>query len=89
MDAIERHLRAGRGAEVILSPHEFALARTWFAGGLPLGTVLRVLGEAARKRGGAVSLAYVERAVVAAARLSEPRSPAGTAAPAARKGRAR
>jgi hypothetical protein len=90
VDAIERHLRAGRGAEAVLSPHDFALARTWFAGGLPLATVLRVLDEAADTRpGGVTSLAYVERAVRAAARLSEPRSPAGTAARAATKGRAR
>ena len=40
VQAIETHLRARRGLDHILSPRDFALARSWHAGGVPLATVL-------------------------------------------------
>ena len=38
--AIERHLRTWRGAEHVLSPRDFALARSWYEAGVPLAHVL-------------------------------------------------
>ena len=40
VDAIEGALRARRGAEHVLSPRDFALARSWYEAGLPLAAVL-------------------------------------------------
>lgn len=40
VDAIEGHFRARRGVDHILSPRDFALARTWHQAGVPLATVL-------------------------------------------------
>jgi len=40
VEAIECHLRARRGTEHVLSPRDFALARTWFNSGVSLATVL-------------------------------------------------
>jgi hypothetical protein len=40
VNAIEGHFRARRGADHILSPRDFALARGWHQAGVPLATVL-------------------------------------------------
>jgi len=40
LDAIERHFRARRGVDHVLSPRDFALARSWYRAGIPLATVL-------------------------------------------------
>lgn len=40
VEAIETALRARRGKEHVLSPHDFALARGWHAAGVPLAAVL-------------------------------------------------
>ncbi len=40
IEAVEGHLKARRGVEHILTPRDFALARSWHRGGLPLATVL-------------------------------------------------
>lgn len=62
--AIEAHLGARRGANHILSPRDFGLARGWYATGLPLATVLvgidRALDDA---DGPAASLAFCRRRV--------------------------
>ena len=39
LDAIERHFRARRGVEHVLTPRDFALARSWHRAGIPLATV--------------------------------------------------
>jgi hypothetical protein len=58
VEAIERHLGRLRGRDHALSPRDFALARSWHAAGVPLGTVLNVLDEAAASTGEVTSLAY-------------------------------
>jgi hypothetical protein len=40
VEAIEASLRTRRGADHVLSPREFALARAWYEAGTPLATVL-------------------------------------------------
>jgi hypothetical protein len=40
LEAIERHFRARRGVEHVLTPRDFALARSWHRAGIPLATVL-------------------------------------------------
>jgi hypothetical protein len=62
IEAIEKHLRARRGAEHILSPRDFALARSWYEAGVPLATVL-VGVDRAFETGDVTSLAYARRRV--------------------------
>jgi hypothetical protein len=40
VESIEKHLRARRGVDHVLSPRDFGLARSWHQAGLPLATVL-------------------------------------------------
>lgn len=44
--AIEKHLSSRRGAEHVLSPRDFAMARAWHAAGVPLASVLTGLDRA-------------------------------------------
>jgi hypothetical protein len=46
VDAIEAALRARRGKDHVLSPHDFALARGWHGAGVSLATVLVAIDEA-------------------------------------------
>jgi len=64
VQSIEDHLRARRGVEHILSPRDFALARAWCTGGVPLATVLVGIDRAFDDAGSDVtSLAFCRRRV--------------------------
>ncbi|HWX24709.1 MAG TPA: hypothetical protein VN083_06675 [Vicinamibacteria bacterium] len=62
IDSIEKHLRARRGVDHVLSPRDFALARSWHQAGVPLATVL-VGVDRAFESGEVVSLSYCRRRV--------------------------
>jgi Arc/MetJ family transcription regulator len=61
VQAIETHLRARRGMDHILSPRDFALARSWHATGVPLATVLIGMDRAFETGANVTSLAYCRR----------------------------
>jgi hypothetical protein len=63
VEAIEAHFKARRGAEHVLSPRDFALARTWHEAGIPLATVLVGVDSAFDGAGDVASLAYCRRRV--------------------------
>ena len=63
VEAIEAHLRARRGAEHILSPHDFALARSWHQAGVPLATVLVGIDRAFDAGADVTSLAFCRRRI--------------------------
>jgi len=63
VSAIETHLRARRGVEHILSPRDFALARSWHNAGIPLATVLVGMDRAFELSPNVSSLAYCRRRV--------------------------
>jgi hypothetical protein len=83
VDAIERHFRARRGAEHVLTPRDFALARSWHRAGIPLATVLVGLDAAFDAGQQATSLAYCRQRVEALA-AAGPRQPPEPAQPAER-----
>lgn len=62
MEGIEKHLRARRGTEHVLSPRDFSLARSWQAAGIPLATVLVGI-DLAFESGDVTSLLYCRRRV--------------------------
>jgi Arc/MetJ family transcription regulator len=61
--AIEGHLRARRGVDHILSPRDFALARSWHAAGISLATVLVGMDRAFESSPDVTSLSYCRRRV--------------------------
>jgi hypothetical protein len=61
--AIESHLRARRGVEMILSPRDFALAKTWHDAGLGLATVLVGIDRAFEEGHDVTSLVFCRRRV--------------------------
>lgn len=63
VSAIETHLRARRGVEHILSPRDFALARSWHESGVPLATVLVGMDRAFEQSAAVSSLAYCRKRV--------------------------
>jgi hypothetical protein len=63
VEAIEAHLRARRGVEHILSPRDFALARSWHQAGVPLATVLVGIDRAFDAGADVTSLAFCRRRV--------------------------
>lgn len=63
VSAIETHLRARRGVDHILSPRDFALARTWYEAGVPLATVLVGMDRAFEQGHNVSSLSYCRRRV--------------------------
>jgi hypothetical protein len=63
VEAIEAHLRARRGADHILSPRDFAQARTWHQAGVPLATVLVGIDRAFDSGADVTSLAFCRRRV--------------------------
>jgi hypothetical protein len=63
VEGIERHLRRFKGAEVVLSPPEFALARTWHAAGIPLTRVLAGIDGAQEDGAPPRSLLFYRRRV--------------------------
>lgn len=78
VEAIESHLRARRGVEHVLSPRDFALARSWFLAGVPLAAVLVALDRAFDAGLGVTSLAFCRRQVEALA-AGGSRAPASSA----------
>lgn len=62
-EAIEGHFRARRGSEHVLSPRDFALARSWHQAGVPLATVLVGLDRAFDSGQNVSSLAFCRRRV--------------------------
>jgi len=65
VEALERHLGRLSGRDHVLSPEDFALARSWHAAGIPLAEVLAALDAARPDAGPPRSLRYVRRAVEA------------------------
>jgi len=63
VDAIEAALRARRGKDHVLSPHDFALARGWHGAGVSLATVLVAVDEAFERDPSTSSLARCRRRV--------------------------
>jgi len=61
--AIEAHLRARRGVDHILSPRDFAQARSWHGAGVPLATVLVGIDRAFDSGADVTSLAFCRRRV--------------------------
>jgi hypothetical protein len=60
---IERHFRTWRGADHVLSPRDFALARSWHEAGVPLAHVLVGVDRAFDSDPLASSLAFCRRRV--------------------------
>lgn len=85
VEAIEAHLRARRGVDHILSPRDFALARSWHQAGVPLATVLVGIDRAFDAAADVTSLVFCRRRVedlVAAGPRPEKRpSPASEGVP--------
>jgi len=87
--AIEAAWSRIQGRPVVISEREFELVDGWRKRGIPLATVLEVLGDLERRRGGRTprSLAYLQPAVdrawapVAAGRVVPPTLPKPTAPP--------
>ncbi|HET7746907.1 MAG TPA: hypothetical protein VFM29_06375 [Vicinamibacteria bacterium] len=63
VEAIEGHLRARRGVDHILSPRDFALARSWYEAGVPLATVLVGMDRVFEVNPDVTSLGYCRRRV--------------------------
>ena len=61
--AIERHFRTWRGADHVLSPRDFALARSWHESGVPLAHVLVGIDRAFESDPQASSLAFCRRRI--------------------------
>jgi hypothetical protein len=62
-EAIESALRSRRGVDHVLSPREFALARSWYDAGVPLATVLVAVDLAFDADSSVSSLAFCRRSV--------------------------
>jgi hypothetical protein len=62
-EAVESVLRSRRGVDHVLSPREFALARSWHDAGVPLATVLVAVDLAFDADPSVSSLAYCRRSV--------------------------
>jgi hypothetical protein len=81
VSAIEDHLRARRGVDHILSPRDFALARTWYEAGVPLATVLVGMDRAFEQSPNVSSLSFCRRRVEELA-AAGPRPPSRPSPPA-------
>jgi hypothetical protein len=69
---IEKHFAARRGAVHVLSPRDFALAKSWYQAGLPLGAVLVGIDRAFEKEANVSSLSFCRSFVEAAATRATP-----------------
>jgi hypothetical protein len=80
VEAIEAHFRARRGAEHILSPRDFQVARAWHQAGVPLATVLVGIDRAFEADPKVSSLSFcrrrVQELVSAGPRFRSARAPA-------------
>lgn len=63
VEALEGHLRARRGVDHILSPRDFALARSWYEAGVSLAAVLVGMDRAFEVNPDVTSLAHCRRRV--------------------------
>ena len=63
VDAIESALRARRGKDHVLTPHDFALVRGWHLAGVPLATVLVAIDAAFERDPSTSSLTRCRRRV--------------------------
>ena len=85
VEAIEAHLRARRGVDHMLSPRDFAQARSWHQAGVALATVLVGIDRAFESGADVTSLAFcrrrVEDLVAAGPRPTARPSPASEAVP--------
>lgn len=70
--AVERHLSARRGAEHVLSPPDFALARSWHGAGVPLATLLAGIDRAFEEHDDLASLQACRRFVDALVGVEPP-----------------
>lgn len=61
--AIERHLSSRRGAQHVLSPRDFALARAWHAAAVPLAAVLAGIDRACERDASVSSLQRCRRII--------------------------
>jgi hypothetical protein len=78
VQSIERHFCTWRGADHILSPKDFALARSWHEAGVPLAHVLVGVDRAFESDPQASSLTFCRRRVEELAEgLSAPAKPVG------------
>lgn len=75
VDAIESHFRTRKGAEVTLSPRDFALARAWHQAGVPLAVVLLGIDSAFEGDASASSLSFCRRRIEDLAHASSSPSP--------------
>jgi hypothetical protein len=80
VDAIESHFRTHKGAEVTLSPRDFALARSWHQSGVPLAVVLLGIDSAFAADPSASSLSFCRRRIEDLASSSSSTTPPGGAA---------
>jgi hypothetical protein len=82
VEAIEAHFRARRGAEHVLSPRDFAVAKGWHQHGVPLATVLVGIDRAFEADPKVSSLTFcrrrVEELVSAGPRPAGVRAPVGS-----------
>lgn len=63
VEAIESHFRARRGADHVLTPRDFALARAWQQAGVPLVSVLVGIDRAFESGANVSSLGFCRRHV--------------------------
>ena len=63
VEAIEATFRARRGTDHVLTPRDFALAKSWFQAGISLATVLVGVDQAFESEPAPSSLAYCRRRV--------------------------
>jgi hypothetical protein len=63
VESIEGHFRARRGAQTVLSPRDFALARAWYQAGVPLAAVLLGLDSTFEADASVASLSFCRRRI--------------------------
>jgi hypothetical protein len=63
VEAIEACFRARRGTDHVLTPRDFALAKSWFLAGIPLASVLVGVDQSFEAEPATSSLAYCRRRV--------------------------
>lgn len=74
VEAIERVFRVRLGREHVLSPRDFALARSWHRAGFPVSVVVRAVEQAFAREPSVSSLAYC-RSFVEALAAEQPLRP--------------
>ncbi|HEY6547926.1 MAG TPA: hypothetical protein VI589_08460 [Vicinamibacteria bacterium] len=75
VEVIESHFRTRKGAEMTLSPRDFALARSWHQAGVPLAVVLLGIDSAFEADASASSLSFCRRRIEDLAQASSSPSP--------------